>query len=111
VSRLDPNTVYDLFVRTVKAAGLSHVKLHLLRHIAASLLIAVGVDIAIVSKRLGHSRIGITMDTYGHLIGKAGRRAAKAAAKIVPRAGRPKGDYRPKNEGKKKSRKSEKAEA
>ncbi len=59
--------------------------MHMLRHLAASLLIAAGVDIAIASKRLDHSKIDLTVDTHGHLIGKAGRQAAQAAADLVPR--------------------------
>jgi integrase len=43
------------------------------------------VDIAVVSKRLGHSKIDLTSDTYGHLIGAAGKNAAEAAAALVPR--------------------------
>jgi len=41
--------------------------------------------IAIVSKRLGHSKIDLTSDTYGHLIGTAGKQAAEASAALVPR--------------------------
>jgi integrase len=52
---------------------------------SASLQLAAGVDIAIVSKRLGHSKIDLTSDTYGHLIGKAGKQAAEASAALVPR--------------------------
>jgi Phage integrase family len=73
----DPHTVYCRFVKTVKTLGYKPVALHLLRHIAASILIAAGVDIAIVSKRLGHSKIDLTSDTYGHLIGKAGRQGPR----------------------------------
>jgi integrase len=99
----DPHTVYCRFVKTVKTLGYKPVALHLLRHIAASILIAAGVDIAIVSKRLGHSKIDLTSDTYGHLIGKAGRQAAKKAARIVPRgAGTRSDDGRTPKPGKKK---------
>ena len=49
--------------------GLPRTRLHDLRHLAASLYLAAGVDIAIVSKRLRHSCVGITSDTYAHLIG------------------------------------------
>jgi integrase len=83
----DPHAVYTQFVRSVKVLGYPPVALHLLRHIAASLLIAAGVDIAVISKRLGHSKIDLTADTYGHLIGKVGRQAATKAAKLVPRGG------------------------
>jgi hypothetical protein len=40
-----------------------------------------------VSKRLRHSGIGITTDTYGHLVGKAGAKAARAAEAQVQRKG------------------------
>lgn len=73
---LDPDWVYEKFVRLVKRAGQPVIPLHHLRHGSASLQISAGVDIAVVSKRLGHSKIDLTSDTYGHLIGKAGKNAA-----------------------------------
>jgi integrase len=81
----DPHYLWWFFVQSVKKVGLRMVPLHMLRHIAASLLILAGVDIAIISKILGHSKIDLTVETYGHLIGKAGKRAARKAAKQVPR--------------------------
>lgn len=51
---------------------------HELRHSAASLLIAQGVPMKIVSETLGHSSIRITADVYGHLFDDAG--AVPAAA-------------------------------
>ena len=41
---------------------------HSLRHTHASMLIRAGVDILTISRRLGHSKAAITLDTYGHLI-------------------------------------------
>jgi integrase len=82
---LDPDWVYKTFVRLVDRAGLPLVPLHHLRHGSASLQLSAGVEIAIVSKRMGHSKIDLTSDTYGHLIGKAGKQAADAAAALVPR--------------------------
>jgi integrase len=52
----DPHWVYMTFVASVHRLGFEPVPLHMLLHIAASLLIAVGVDIAIVSERLGHPK-------------------------------------------------------
>jgi integrase len=81
----DPHWTYVQFIQSLKPLGLDPVPMHMLRHLAVSLLIAAGVDIAIVSKRLGHSKIDLTVDTYGHLIDKAGSQAAQAAADLVPR--------------------------
>jgi integrase len=61
-------------------------RLHDLRHLSASLQLAAGVDIAVVSKRLGHSALSFTCDTYCHLIGKAGRQAADKTAALVARS-------------------------
>lgn len=47
---------------------LNDVTLHTFRHTHASMLIAAGVDIKTISKRLGHERISITYDLYGHLL-------------------------------------------
>ncbi|MFD1055868.1 tyrosine-type recombinase/integrase [Terrabacter terrigena] len=49
---------------------------HDLRHTAASLWIAAGVDIKTVSSWLGHSTAKLTLDTYGHLLGTDADRAA-----------------------------------
>ena len=86
-SDLAPEGVTKTFARLVKAAGLRPVRLHDLRHGAASLMIAGGVDLAVVSKRLGHSSLSITADTYSHLLAGIGRQAADAAESLVrPRA-------------------------
>jgi integrase len=50
---------------------------HMLRHTHASLLIDQNVHAKAISTRLGHSSIGITMDTYGHLMRGAGAEAVK----------------------------------
>ncbi len=80
-----PDFITYKFEKLVLKHGMPRISLHKLRHLAASLQLAAGVDIAIVSKRLRHSSIKITNDTYGHMIGTIGRQAAEAAAAIVPR--------------------------
>ena len=67
---------------------LRRVRLHDLRHGQASLMLAAGVPLAVVSKRLGHSTITITSDTYSHLLEGVGRDAAQRAAALIPRASR-----------------------
>ena len=50
------------------SAGLPAVRIHDLRHSAASLLLALGVHVKIVSEMLGHSTTAITLDTYSHTV-------------------------------------------
>jgi integrase len=53
--------------------------LHALRHTHASSLIAAGVDILTISRRLGHANPKITLDVYGHLYGNTDDKAAVEA--------------------------------
>lgn len=53
-----------------------YIRLHDIRHTSATLLIAQGVHAKIISERLGHSNIGITMNTYGHVLRTADQAAA-----------------------------------
>lgn len=65
---LRPDTVTQAFRRLVKRIGLAGVRLHDLRHTHASLLLQQGIHPKVVSGRLGHSSIQITLDTYSHLL-------------------------------------------
>src|SRR5687767_8262264 len=56
---------------------------HGLRHCAASLMLASGADIAVVSKLLGHASISITADVYGHLIGTVASDTVNGAANLI----------------------------
>lgn len=87
-SPLHPETVTKRFRELSDAAGLRPVRLHDLRHGQASLMLAAGVPMAVVSKRLGHSSLAITSDTYSHLLEGVGQQAATAAAALVPRIDR-----------------------
>lgn len=82
---LAPGWTSDLFDELREAAGLRRITLHGLRHGHASLMLASGADITRVSKRLGHSSITITADTYSHLQKAGARQDAEDAAAIVPR--------------------------
>ena len=81
-----PERITKRFSQLVRAAGLRPVRLHDLRHGAASLRLASGTDIAVVSQLLGHSSISITADTYSHLLAGVGKEAAERASALVPRA-------------------------
>ena len=64
---LAPNAVTREFGKLVRKAGLPHVRLHDLWHTHATLLLKAGVHPKVVSERLGHAGIGITLDTYSHV--------------------------------------------
>jgi integrase len=84
---LDPSYVTRLFQRLRKAGGeeLPPLSFHGLRHCAASLMLASGADIAVVSKLLGHASISITADVYGHLVGTVASDAVNGAANLITR--------------------------
>lgn len=69
---------YMVVVKAAKLDEASEVNWHTLRHTAASLWIAAGVDIFTVSRRLGHSKTSFTMDVYAHLL--EGQQAAAASS-------------------------------
>lgn len=62
------STVNDILERHCKAAGVSVITIHGLRHTHASLLLFAGVSIASVARRLGHASMTTTQKTYLHVI-------------------------------------------
>ena len=66
-SPLDPSTVSHTFSRIACKAGLPHMRFHDTRHAHASLMLRNGVHPKIVSERLGHSTIAVTIDLYSHV--------------------------------------------
>jgi len=71
------------FKRSAKEAGLPIIRFHDLRHTAASLQLNNGVPVLVVSKRLGHSKSSITLDTYGHLINEKQYEAADLMDELI----------------------------
>ena len=65
---MHPRNLLRDFKIVLKQAGLPVIRFHDLRHTAASLLLNDGTAAIIVSRRLGHARVSITLDNYGHLI-------------------------------------------
>ncbi|MCM3572513.1 site-specific integrase [Mesobacillus subterraneus] len=62
-----PSEISRALKRAIKAAGLPDIRFHDLRHSHATILLKANVHPKIVSARLGHSKIQVTMDTYSHL--------------------------------------------
>lgn len=64
---IDPSNTRRSLRRLASAAKVPSVRVHDLRHTHASLALAAGVPVEVVSRRLGHASIGITLDLYRHL--------------------------------------------
>ena len=80
---LDPGVISHTFAKVVRKAGLSHIRFHDLRHTHATLLLKAGIHPKIVSERLGHANIGITLDTYSHVLPGLQERAAERFDEIL----------------------------
>ncbi len=72
----------------MRATELPRVRFHDLRHTHASLLVAAGEPIKVVSERLGHAHPAFTMHTYQHLLPGMSAAAADRFASLVDAAGR-----------------------
>jgi integrase len=64
---IHPRNDYRSFQTLISKASLRRVRLHDLRHTAASLMLAQGVAPRVVMEILGHSQISVTMNTYTHV--------------------------------------------
>jgi len=73
---LRPGGVTPRFIALRNELGLKHIRLHHLRHFAATVMLAGGVDVRTVAGRLGHSRPTLTLQTYAHVMEVTDRRAA-----------------------------------
>ncbi|MBN6889943.1 integrase [Cytobacillus horneckiae] len=71
-----PDTPTTWWRRFTNRVGIRYIRLHDLRHTSATLLINQGVHAKIISERLGHSDIRVTMNTYGHVLRQADQEAA-----------------------------------
>lgn len=80
---IDPRNFYREFRRICDEAGLGLWHPHELRHSAASLMLAQGVKLHVVSQVLGHSSIRMTSDVYGHLLEPDRQDAALAMESLL----------------------------
>ena len=65
------------WARTARVLKLPKVTFHALRHTHVSQLIAAGLDVVTVSRRIGHSNPNVTLGIYAHLFGNTDERAAE----------------------------------
>ncbi|MDP9269654.1 MAG: site-specific integrase [Chloroflexota bacterium] len=75
---LNPNTMSSRWRLFLKHSGLPHVRFHDLRHAHATLMLLQGVHPKVVSERLGHASVGITLDLYSHVLPSMQQDAVRA---------------------------------
>jgi integrase len=85
---LPPDRLTRTFHRLCDAAGVPPIRLHDLRHGAATLALAAGVELKVVQDMMGHPSIVLTADTYTSVLPEVARKAAEAVAAHVLHAGR-----------------------
>jgi len=56
------------YAQIIKAARLRPIKFHGLRHTCATLLLQAGVPVHVVSERLGHAKVSMTLEVYAHVL-------------------------------------------
>jgi integrase len=82
-SPIHPDLITDWFRRLARGAGLPPIRLHDVRHSYATAALAAGVPAKVVSERLGHATIAITLDVYSHVIPGMDEAAANAVASLI----------------------------
>lgn len=78
-----PDSLTKWFAAFVKRSGLPDVHIHSLRHTYASLMIADGTPLSVVSRRLGHAQVSTTANIYAHAIASADEKAAQITEKFA----------------------------
>ncbi|MFD4928368.1 tyrosine-type recombinase/integrase [Peribacillus butanolivorans] len=64
---VNPNTIHKQFLYDIKLAGIKRIRFHDLRHTHATIMLEIGENSKVVSERLGHSNVSITLDKYSHV--------------------------------------------
>lgn len=80
---ISPDWVTRRFQRLAADAGLRPIGLHGLRHGWATWALQSGVPTKVVSERLGHASVAITMDRYSHVIEGMDREAAETVDDVL----------------------------
>lgn len=79
----DPNSFTNLFGDLVERAGLPRIRLHDLRHSYATAALADGVPVKVVSQRIGHADVGVTLKVYAHVLPGDDKEAANRADSLL----------------------------
>src|SRR5438093_1223768 len=82
---LNPDTLSSRWRLFLHHSGLPHVRFHDLRHAHATLMLLQGVHPKVVSERLGHASVGITLDLYSHVLPSMQQDAVRAIDELFGR--------------------------
>ena len=80
---LIPDQITQDFASLIKRLGLPHLTFHGLRHAYATLALRQGIPTKVVSKAMGHSKVGITMDLYQHVLDEMQDCLADAVSNVL----------------------------
>jgi integrase len=80
---LNPNRLTQAFSRQLRAAGLPKIRLHDLRHTHATLALEAGIHPKVISERLGHASVAVTLDIYSHSLPALQEAAAEIIASLL----------------------------
>lgn len=80
---MHPEFYSHWFARCVSKADGPRIRLHDLRHAHATLALAAGIHPKVVSERLGHAAVGITLDRYSHVTDSLDKEGAETIAALV----------------------------
>lgn len=83
---MNPDSITQWLGEFSKRHDLPHINPYAFRHTMASILINSGKSIVAVSKRMGHARIGTTLDAYTHIINQADEQASECLADVMLRS-------------------------
>ncbi|MEC0667260.1 tyrosine-type recombinase/integrase [Priestia flexa] len=64
----NPANVRRSFKRLIKTVNVTDIRFHNLRHPHATMLLSNGINVKVISERLGHSNIKVTLDAYSHVL-------------------------------------------
>lgn len=80
---LGDTSIENRNIQFAQSAGLPHIRIHDFRHSHVSLLVNEGINIQEIARRLGHSDIKMTWNTYSHLYPREEERAVSVLDKII----------------------------
>jgi integrase len=80
---INTRLVWEAFKRALTRADLPDIRIHDLRHTAATIMLAEGVNPRVVADLLGHTDVSITLNRYSHILASMEESAAERMARAL----------------------------